>query len=100
MRTRSPQIICITGGSGSGKSTLAQKFIGAAVLATDSFYKDLVELKPREDGTYDFDHPSSVDLDACAEAVLKLADAGDAIIPVYDMRTCSRVGTQLVPAPK
>lgn len=99
MRNRTPQIIAICGGSGSGKSTLARKFVGAAVLTTDSFYRDLTELTPREDGTYDFDHPSSVDLEACADAALKLADAEDTIIPVYDMRTCSRVGTQMVPAP-
>ena len=100
MRNRAPQIIAICGGSGSGKSTLAQKFVGAAVLATDHFYRDLTELTPRPDGAYDFDHPSAVDLDACAEACLKLAESEDAIIPVYDMRTCSRVGTQLLPAPK
>lgn len=100
MRKKSPQIIAICGGSGSGKSTLAQKFVGAAVIATDSFYRDLTELVPRPDGTYDFDHPSSVDLESCADACLKLADSDDTIIPVYDMRTCSRIGTQLVPAPK
>src|SRR5262249_29581520 len=93
------QIIAICGGSGSGKSTLAHKFVGAAVIATDSFYKDLTELEPRPDGTYDFDHPSAVDLDACADTCLKLAELEDAMIPVYDMRTCSRVGTQLVSAP-
>jgi len=100
MRNRTSQIIAICGGSGSGKSTLAQKFVGAAVLSTDHFYRDLSELTQKEDGTYDFDHPSAVDLDACAEACLKLADSEDAIIPVYDMRTCSSIGTQLVPAPK
>jgi uridine kinase len=70
------------------------------VLATDHFYKDLEELTPKADGSYDFDHPSAVDLDACAEACLKLADADSAVIPVYDMRTCKRVGTQVVPPPK
>lgn len=99
MPHRIPQIIAICGGSGSGKSTLARKFIGASVLATDSFYKDITELTPREDGTYDFDHPSAADLEACAEACLKLADIEDVTIPVYDMRTCMRVGTQVVPAP-
>jgi uridine kinase len=98
-RRRLPQIIAICGGSGSGKSTLARKFVGASVISTDSFYKDITELTPREDGTYDFDHPSSVDLEACAEACLKLADLEDVTIPVYDMRTCRRVGTQVVPAP-
>lgn len=100
MRKRTSQIIAICGGSGSGKSTLAQKFVGAAVLATDNFYRDLSELTPRADGTYDFDHPSSVDLETCADACLKLADSEDAMIPVYDHRTCSRVGQQFVPAPK
>src|SRR5947209_1931519 len=100
MRKRNSQIIAICGGSGSGKSTLAQKFVGAAVLSTDHFYRDLEDLTPREDGSYDFDHPSAIDLDGCAEACLKLADAEDTIIPVYDMRTCKRVGQQMVPAPK
>src|SRR5262249_7401575 len=70
------------------------------LLATDSFYKDLEELTPLEDGTFDFDHPQAVDLKACADACLKLADGEDVMIPVYDMRTCRRVGTQLVPASK
>lgn len=100
MQHRMPQIVAICGGSGSGKSTLAHKFVGAAVLSTDHFYKDIDELTPREDGTYDFDHPSAVDLDYCAESCLKLADAAEAVIPVYDMRTCRRIGTQVVPPPK
>lgn len=100
MKHRVSQIIAICGGSGSGKSTLAHKFVGAAILATDSFYRDIAELSPREDGTYDFDHPSAIDLEACADACLKLADCEDVTIPVYDMRTCRRVGTQVVAAPK
>lgn len=97
---RAPQIIAICGGSGSGKSTLARKFVGAAVLATDYFYKDITLLTPREDGSYDFDHPSAVDLEECGEACMKLADSDDVTVPVYDMRTCKRVGTQVVAAPK
>jgi uridine kinase len=100
MRNHSSQIIAICGGSGSGKSTLAGKFVGAAVLSTDFFYKDLPELTPKADGSYDFDQPEAVNLDECAEACLKLAHGEDAIIPVYDMRTCRREGTQLMPAPK
>lgn len=98
--TRPPQIIAICGGSGSGKSTLSHRFIGAAVLATDSFYYDLTALSPREDGSYDFDHPSSVDLESCANACSKLSRGEDVTIPVYDMRTCSRTGYQLVAPPK
>ncbi|MBX9691311.1 MAG: uridine kinase [Cyanobacteria bacterium] len=99
MSERHPQVIAICGGSGSGKSTLASKFIGASVIATDHFYKDLDQLTPQEDGSYDFDHPSSVDLDACASACLTLKTGSDVIIPVYDMRTYMRTGTQVIPAP-
>lgn len=99
MRKRSAQIIAICGGSGSGKSTLAHKFQGASIVATDHFYKSLDKLDLNPDGSYDFDHPSAVDLDACADACLKLKDGEDVWIPVYDMRSCSRKGTQMIPAP-
>src|SRR5437870_5792011 len=100
MRHRPSQIIAICGGSGSGKSTLAHKFVGSTVLSTDHFYKDISELSPGPDGSYDFDHPSSVDLQECAEVCLKLAEGDDVTVPVYDMRSCRRVGTQVMPAPK
>lgn len=100
MRKRSAQIIAICGGSGSGKSTLAHKFVGAAIVATDHFYKSLDKLDLNPDGSYDFDHPSALDLDACAHACQQLAEGEDATIPVYDMRTSRRKGTQIIPAPK
>lgn len=100
MAKKFPQIIAICGGSGSGKSTLARKFVGAAILSTDSFYKDLDDLTPKEDGSFDFDHPSAIDLEACAQACQKLARGEDTTIPVYSMRSCTRVGEQIVPAPQ
>lgn len=100
MRKRSAQIIAICGGSGSGKSTLARKFVGSAIVATDYFYKSLDKLDLNPDGSYDFDHPSAVDLEACAESCLKLSEGEDTWVPVYDMRTCRRMGTQLIAAPK
>jgi uridine kinase len=100
MRKRSAQIIAICGGSGSGKSTLGRKFVGASIVATDHFYKSLDKVDLNPDGSYDFDHPSAVDLEACAEACVKLSEGEDVWIPVYEMRTCRRMGTQLVPAPK
>ena len=95
---RACQVIAICGGSGSGKSTLARKFVQASVLSTDHFYRNLEDLTPREDGTYDFDHPSSVALDECAQACRDLMQNKDVMIPVYDMRTCKRIGQQLVPS--
>lgn len=100
MAKKHNQIIAICGGSGSGKSTLAKKFIGAAIVSTDHFYRNLPELTPKEDGTFDFDHPSSVNLEECAQACLALSKGESVTIPVYDMRSCSRVGEQIVPAPQ
>ncbi len=99
MKKITSQIIAICGGSGSGKTTLARKFIGAAVISTDSFYRDISELTPKPDGVFDFDHPSAIDLDGCADACLKLANGEDVTIPVYDMRSATRTGEQIVPAP-
>jgi len=99
LKKKAQQIIAICGGSGSGKTTLARKFIGAAILSTDSFYKDISVLVPRSDGTFDFDHPSAVDLEGCSQACLKLAAGEDVTIPVYDMRSATRTGEQIVPAP-
>ncbi len=99
MKQNTAQIIAICGGSGSGKTTLARKFIGAAIISTDSFYKDISELTPKEDGTFDFDHPSAIDLDGCAQACLKLAAGEDVTIPVYEMRSATRTGEQIVAAP-
>lgn len=99
MKKTTPQIIAICGGSGSGKTTLARKFIGAAVISTDSFYKDIADLKPKEDGSFDFDHPSAIDLEECAQACLNLSEGKDVTIPVYDMRSATRTGEQIVPAP-
>ncbi|MBK7750235.1 MAG: hypothetical protein IPP57_18955 [Candidatus Obscuribacter sp.] len=99
MAKRTFQIIAVCGGSGSGKSTLAKKFRGAAILSTDHFYKDLKDLTPKEDGTFDFDHPGTVALDECAQAASQLARGESVTIPVYDMRSCLRVGQQIVAAP-
>ncbi len=91
MRRRPSQIIAVCGGSGSGKSTLARKFVGAAVLATDSFYKDVDDLTPKEDGTFDFDHPDAVNLEEAAEEyfedgqVLLAESTGDEILATTEM---------------
>ncbi len=92
------QIIAICGGSGSGKSTLAHKFVGAAIVSTDSFYKNIEDLEIFVNGKADFDHPSAVDLDSCAKACQQLAQGQDVIVPVYDIKTCKTVGSQIIPA--
>lgn len=86
------QIILICGGSGSGKSTLAKKFKDAAIISTDNFYVGKSKMTPMENGEYNFDDPSAVDLDECAQMALDLAGGKEVLVPEYDMVVSERVG--------
>ena len=94
------QIICIAGGSGSGKSTLVDSFVNAVILHVDSFYKDVSDLKPDADGSYNFDTPDAIDMQACFQAAKDLSEGKDVTVPVYDYVSFKRVGTQTITAPK
>jgi uridine kinase len=93
---QSVKTILICGGSCSGKSVFARMFQHAFILEMDHFYvgKDL--MKPQEDGSYDFDAPESVDVADCARAVSELSTGNPVTIPVYDMVTSDRTGTQVI----
>ena len=93
-------IICIAGGSGSGESTLVDSFINAVVLHVDSFYKDISDLTPDKDGSYNFDTPDAIDMQACYQAAIKLSQGKDITVPTYDYVTFKRVGTEIIKAPK
>lgn len=88
--------VLICGGSCSGKSVFAQKFTNAFILEMDHFYFGKDKMKPQEDGSYDFDAPESVDIVDCARAVKELATGKPVTIPVYDMVTSDRTGTQTI----
>ncbi len=65
----------------------------------DHFYKGKSQLVPDPQGRYDFDAPGSVDLVAFAQAIKTLAQKNPATIPVYDMKTSERTGTQTIKIP-
>jgi uridine kinase len=88
--------ILVCGGSCSGKSVFAQMFKNAFTLEMDHFYFGKNKMKPRPDGTYDFDAPESVDIADCARAAKELATGNPVTIPVYDMVTSDRTGTQTI----
>jgi len=92
-------IILVCGGSCSGKSSFAKLFKHALVLSMDHFYVGKDQMVADEKGNYDFDAPESVDIVGCAEAVKELAERKTVTIPVYDMKTSDRVGTQKVEVP-
>jgi uridine kinase len=93
-------IIAVCGGTCSGKSTFCESVPGAAIVHIDDFYKELSLLTPREDGTYDFEDPSSIDLDECAAVCLALAAGKAAEIPNYDTISDSSVGSHTVAPPE
>ncbi len=89
-------IILICGGSCSGKSEFAKQFKHAFLLDMDHFYVGKEKMVKQPDGFYDFDAPEAVDLAACAEAITQLATDQPVTIPVYDMVTSDRTGTQTI----
>lgn len=93
-------IILICGGSCSGKTIFAHFFRNAFVLPMDHFYFGKASMKKGKDGSYNFDAPSSVDIKGCAKAALSLAEGKATTIPVYDMKTSDRTGTQILHIPE
>jgi uridine kinase len=88
--------ILVCGGSCSGKSVFARMFKNAFLLEMDHFYFGKDKMKPKSDGSFDFDDPASVDIADCARAVSELKTGNPVTIPVYDMKTSDRTGTQTI----
>jgi uridine kinase len=93
---QSVMTILVCGGSCSGKSVFARMFKHAYILEMDHFYFGKAQMQPRPDGTYDFDAPESVDVVDCARAITELKTDNPVTIPVYDMVTSDRTGTQTI----
>ncbi len=96
------RIIAICGPSGGGKSFLVGKFNKYQVVHTDDFYIGKSHMRPNDKGVYNFDSPEAVDLQSCAEAVIKLATLSrgtEVEIPQYDMKTSERCGKSIIITP-
>ncbi|MFD7442273.1 uridine kinase [Streptomyces sp. NPDC059909] len=90
------RVVLLTGPSGSGKSSLAARS-GLPVLRLDDFYKEGDDpTLPLMAGTtaVDWDSPASWDADAAVDAVVELCRTGRTTVPVYDIATSSRAGTE------
>ncbi|MCM9081428.1 MULTISPECIES: uridine kinase family protein [Streptomyces] len=90
------RVVLLTGPSGSGKSSLAARS-GLPVLRLDDFYKEADDPSlPLVDGSsdIDWDSPLSWDADAAVAAIAELCAAGRTDVPVYDIATSSRTGTE------
>ncbi len=89
-------VILVCGGSCSGKSVFARMFTNAFILEMDHFYVGKDKMIPQPDGSLDFDAPESVDIADVARTVVELQTGNPVTIPVYDMVTSDRVGTQII----
>ncbi|ATW50186.1 uridine kinase [Streptomyces peucetius subsp. caesius ATCC 27952] len=90
------RVVLLAGPSGSGKSSLAAR-TGLPVLRLDDFYKEGNDpTLPLVTGStdIDWDSPSSWDADAAVSAIAELCRSGRTAVPVYDIATSSRTGTE------
>ncbi|MFF3249018.1 uridine kinase [Streptomyces sp. NPDC002870] len=90
------RVVLLAGPSGSGKSSLAAR-TGLPVLRLDDFYKEAGDpTLPLVTGSTDtdWDSPGSWDADAAVAAIAELCRAGRTTVPVYDIATSARVGTE------
>jgi uridine kinase len=85
-----PVTIAVAGGTGSGKTTAANAIlerVGShhiAYVPHDAYYKDLKDIKPRPDGTINFDHPDVLDTPLMIAHLRQLQMWEPVEIPVYD----------------
>lgn len=90
-------VVILAGPSGSGKSHLAAR-LGWTVLRLDDFYRDADEPDmPRSSlGIVDWDDVASWNAVGAVDAIRSLCDVGVAEVPVYDIASSARTGSQTV----
>lgn len=89
-------IIGIAGGTGSGKTTIAKNIAKAygkgdvLRLDLDSYYRDLSDKSMEERSQFNFDHPSSLEIELLVSHVQDLCRGKTVQIPIYNFATHSR----------
>ena len=90
-------LIGIAGGTGAGKTLVAQSIaqdLGSEhvlIVEQDSYYKDLQHIPLGERENRNFDHPDAFDRELLRSQMEKLLNGGEIDVPIYDMRTHTRL---------
>lgn len=90
-------LIGIAGGTGAGKTLVAQTIaedLGndeVLILEQDMYYKDLQAIPLGERENRNFDHPDAFDSHLLRAQLETLLAGGSVDIPIYDMRTHTRL---------
>ncbi|EIE19251.1 putative uracil phosphoribosyl transferase [Coccomyxa subellipsoidea C-169] len=85
-----PFFIGVAGGTASGKTTVCDKIMQrlhdqcVVMLSQDSFYRGLTEEELADVGSYNFDHPNSIDNDAVVKCLDDLKNMRAVDVPIYD----------------
>ena len=90
MPDSSPVILGVAGGTGSGKTTVVQAILEAvgkerlAVVAQDSYYRQVDWHGSETFARHNFDHPSSIDTELLVSHLKRLKQGLPVDAPVYD----------------
>ena len=92
------QIVLLSGPSASGKTTFAAKICGALArfgreakrVSIDDFYKGLSEIPRNEDGTYDMESISGLDVELVQKCLTELLETGFSRFPIFDFEAQER----------
>lgn len=92
------QIVLLSGPSASGKTTFAAKICGALErfgreakrVSIDDFYKGLSGIPRNEDGTYDMESISGLDVELVRKCLTELLKTGFSCFPIFDFEAQER----------
>jgi uridine kinase len=99
-------LIGIAGGTGAGKTLVAQSIaqdLGSehvAILEQDSYYRDLQHIPLGERENRNFDHPDAFDRELLRSQMESLLSGNEVDVPLYDMRSHTRVAEPMRVKPR
>lgn len=86
------KLICIAGPSSSGKTTFANRLrlellsrgLFPIRISCDDYYKEKKDIVPEEDGSYDLESISAIDVDLFNDQMLRLSEGEEVTLPHFN----------------